>query len=318
MIAHATHSCGMQHNDGKAQAITYSRFGGPDVLTLSEVDIPQPGEGQTRIRVRAAGVNPIDIKIRRGDFGGAFPAHPITPGLDAAGTVELLGAGATDIEVGDEVLGIALGGSYAQYAILGAPVRKPTAMSWEFAASLPTVGEAAFRALKHLDLVSGETLLIHGAAGSVGSVAAQLARARGIKVIGSVGPADEDSVRSLGAVPVRYGDGLAERVRAVAPHGISAVLDTAGRGVLPVSIELAGGPQRVITIADMDAAKYGVRFTGSDPSDRAPEALGQLVDLAAVGALSVAIWRSYPLARAAEAHAEIEAGANHGKIVLIP
>jgi len=309
----------MQTNDGKAMAITYSRFGGPDVLTLSEVEIPQPESGQTRIRVRAAGVNPVDIKIRRGDFGGPFPPHPITPGIDAAGTVDAVGgADAAGIAVGDEVLGVALAGSYAQYAILSAPVPKPPSMTWEFAASLPTVGEAAFRSLKHLALKSGETLLIHGAAGSVGATAVQLARARGVNVVGSVSPADEEYVRSLGGVPVRYGDGLADRVRAAAPQGIDAVLDTAGRGVLPVSIELAGGPQRVITIADMEAAKYGVPFTGADPADRAPEAVPELVNLAAAGKLSIVLWHSYPLARAADAHADIEAGANHGKIVLIP
>jgi NADPH:quinone reductase-like Zn-dependent oxidoreductase len=318
MTARAAHSGAMQTNGSKALAITYSRFGGPDVLTLSEVDIPQPERGQTRIRVRAASVNPVDIKIRRGDFGGPFPAHPISPGIDAAGTVDAVGAGVTGVAVGDEVLGLAARGSYTQYAILDAPVRKPKSMTWEFAASLPTVGEAAFRALKHLALVSGETLLIHGAAGSVGATAVQLARARGVNVVGSVRPADEEYVRSLGAVPVRYGDGLADRVRAAAPQGIDAVLDTAGRGVLPVSIELAGGPQRVITIADMEAAKYGVRFTGADPADRAPEALPELVNLAAAGKLSIVIWRSYPLARAADAHADIEAGANHGKIVLVP
>jgi NADPH:quinone reductase-like Zn-dependent oxidoreductase len=117
---------------------------------------------------------------------------------------------------------------------------------------------------------------------------------------------------------VRYGDGLADRVRAVAPQGVNAVLDTAGRGVLPVSIELAGGAQRVITIADIDSAKYGVRFTGADPADRSPEALPELMTLAAAGKLNIVIWRSYPLARAADAHADIEPGANHGKIILVP
>jgi NADPH:quinone reductase-like Zn-dependent oxidoreductase len=258
----------MQTNDGKALAITYSRFGGPDVLTLSEVEIPQPAPGQIRIRVRAAGVNPIDIKIRRGDFGSPFPAHPITPGIDNAGTVDARRWGHCRRCRRRRGSRHGVGGSYARYAILKAPVHKPPSMAWEFAASLPTVGETAFRTFKHLALVAGERLLIHGAAGSVGASAVQLARARGINVVRSVSARDDDYVRSLGAVPVHYGDGLADRVRAVAPQGIDAVLDTAGRNVLPVSIELAGGPQRVITIADNDAAKFGVRFTGADPADR--------------------------------------------------
>ncbi|OKK11915.1 NADPH:quinone reductase [Streptomyces sp. CB00455] len=300
-------------------AITYTRFGGPEVLTFSEVDMPQPAAHEVRVRVRAAAVNPLDNKIRRGELAGVFPAEfPITPGMDVAGVVDAVGDAVSGIALGDEVFGVATGGAYAQYALLGGPVVKPQGLSWEVAAALATVGETAFRALKHLDVRGGQTLLIHGAAGSVGAIAVQLAVARGVTVIGTAGAADLERVTGLGATAVLYGDGMVERVRAAAPQGIDAVLDTSGAGVLPQSIELAGGPERVITLADMSAAQYGVRFTGMDPSDRAPEALPELAELAAAGKLTVPIWRTYPLAEAARAHADIDTRRNRGKIVLLP
>jgi NADPH:quinone reductase-like Zn-dependent oxidoreductase len=299
-------------------AITYTEFGGPEVLKVTEVDPPIPGPGQVRIAVRAVGVNPIDAKIRRGDLVGQFPAEfPIVPGWDVAGVVDAVGDDVRDIAMGDEVFGLAVGGSYVTSALAEAPIIKPPGLSWELAASLPTVGEAAFRSLKHLDLSGGETLLIHGAAGSVGAIATQLAVRRGITVIGSVAETDMDAVRQLGGIPVRFGGGLVERVRALAPQGIDAALDTVGHGVLAVSIELAGGPERVLTLVDPAAATYGVRFTGA-PGDRAPEAFPLLGELAAAKELTVAIWRSYPLTDAAQAHADLEAGRNHGKLVLVP
>ena len=300
------------------RAITYRRFGGPEVLELSQLAPKEPAAGEVRVRVRAASVNPLDVKIRRGDLPD-FPARfPITPGLDVSGVIDAIGDGVSDVCPGDEILGVAPSGAYAECALARAWTPKPEHLSWELAACLPTVGEAAFRTLKHLDIAAGETLLIHGAAGSVGAIATQLAVGRGITVIASVREADAEHARALGAIPVRYGDGLVDRVRAVAPDGVDAVLDTAGRGVLPDSIELAGGPERVITIADPAAGRYGVRFTGADPTDRAWEALPQLAELAAAGKLAVEIWRTYPLADARKAHEDIEAGHNHGKIVLIP
>ncbi len=309
---------GTEVSEMRGTAIVFDRYGGPDVLRLSEVDVPEPGAGRVRIRVKTASVNPFDIKLRRGDLAQMFPVQfPATPGIDVAGTVDAVGPGVGGVAAGDDVLGVAETGSYAQYSFLAAPLRKPPGMSWELAAALPTVGEAALRALSHLHLAAGETVLIHGAAGSVGAIATQLAIARGAIVIGSVGERDEDRTRALGAIPVRYGEGLAERVRAIAPRGVDAVLDTAGHGVLPVSIDLAGGAQRVVTIADMDAAKYGVRFTGGGPGDSVSGALQEVVDLAAAGKLDLTIWRSYPLAEAARAHADLEAGANRGKIILV-
>jgi NADPH:quinone reductase-like Zn-dependent oxidoreductase len=284
----------------------------------SQAETPQPAPGQVRIRVKAVAVNPIDAKIRSGRLDGFFPARfPVLPGWDVAGVVDAAGEGAS-AAAGDEVFGVASAGGYSQYALLDRPVLKPAALSFETAAAVVTVGEAAFRVLKHLGLKAGQTLLILGAGGSVGAIAAQLATARGITVIGTAAEGDLGRLTALGATAVRYGDGWAGRVRAAAPAGVDAVFDTTGAGLLDDAIALAGDAARVITIADESAAGHGVRFTGQDPSDRAPEALPELAALLADGRLAVPVWRAYPLAAAAEAHADLEAGRNHGKIILLP
>ncbi|MEV6833904.1 NADP-dependent oxidoreductase [Streptomyces sp. NPDC051133] len=300
-----------------SKAITFSEYGTPEVLRLSDVAPPEPGPGQVRIRVRAASVNPLDMKIRSGLMAGAVPAvFPVTPGLDAAGVVDAVGEGA-GAAVGDEVLGHTVGGSYGEYALLGRPVAKPEALTWEVAASLVTVGETAFRVLGQLGVQAGQTLLVHGAAGSVGFVAVQLAVARGITVVGTAGERDIERVTTLGATAVRYGDGWAERVKAAAPQGVDFVFDASGAGVLADSVALTGAGARVITIADASAAQHGVRFSAGG-SGRAGDPLPELVRLTAAGRLTVPIWRTYPLEDAARAHADLEAGHNRGKAVLLP
>jgi NADPH:quinone reductase-like Zn-dependent oxidoreductase len=299
-------------------AITFSRYGEPDVLSVAQVAIPQPGPGQVRIRVRAVSVNMIDLKIRSGMMDGIFPVQfPVTPGWDVAGVVDAAGDGAT-AAAGDEVFGVATTGGYSEYALLDRPVPKPAKLPFETAAAIVTVGEAAFRVLKHLALRAGQTLLILGAGGSVGTIAVQLAAARGVKVIGTAAQQDLERLTALGATAVRYGDGWTERVLAVAQDGVDAVFDTSGSGLLADAVALAGDASRVITIADHAAAAHGVRFTGADPADRAPQALPELASLAAAGQLSVPVWRTYPLAQAAQAHADLQARRNRGKIVLLP
>ena len=262
-------------------AITFSRYGEPDVLTVSPADIPQPGPGQVRVRVHAVAVNLIDVKIRSGHMDGIFPvSFPVTPGWDVAGVVDAAGENA-HAAVGDAVFGVASAGGYSDYALLDQPVAMPEGLSMETAAAIVTVGEAAFRGLAHLNVKAGQTLLIHGAAGSVGTIAVQLAVARGITVIGTASTADLERVTALGATAVPYGEGWAGRVRAIAPQGVDAVFDTSGAGVLAESVALAGGPGRVITIADESAAQYGVRFTGADPADRTPQARAELAALSA-------------------------------------
>ncbi|MFJ1703866.1 NADP-dependent oxidoreductase [Kitasatospora sp. NPDC088346] len=301
-----------------SHAITYARYGGPDVLTLTEVDAPGPGQGQVRIRVRAAAVNPIDLKLRSGRMAGARPAEfPAHPGLDVAGVVDGAGPGA-GAAVGDEVLGSAVGGGYGEYALLDQPFAKPAEISFETAAALVTVGETAYRGLRQLDVQPGETLLVHGAGGSVGTVAVQLAVARGITVVATAGEPDLQRLTALGARAVRYGDGWVERVEAAAPQGVGRVFDTSGAGVLAESVALTGDPARVITIADMDAARHGVRFSAGGPTNRFPQAIPELARLAAAGRLDLPIGATYPLAEAARAHADIEARRTRGKVVLLP
>ncbi|GAA1078186.1 MULTISPECIES: quinone oxidoreductase family protein [Kitasatospora] len=298
-------------------AITFSEYGAPEVLRLTEVTPPEPGPGQVRIRVRAASVNPLDLKIRSGLLAAKAPADfPVVPGLDAAGVVDAVGEGATATE-GDEVLGATVGGSYGEYALLERPVAKPEALSWEVAASLVTVGRTAHRVLEQLGVQEGQTLLVHGAAGSVGVVAVQLAAARGITVVGTAAERDLERVTALGATAVRYGEGWAERVRAAAPQGVDFVFDASGAGVLAESVALTGDAGRVITIADLSAAQHGVRFSAG-ASDGAGEPLPELVRLTAAGKLAVPIWRTYPLAEAARAHTDLEARRNRGKAVLMP
>ncbi|MFF3516500.1 NADP-dependent oxidoreductase [Streptomyces sp. NPDC002573] len=298
-------------------AITFSEYGAPEVLRLTEVTTPEPGPGQVRIRVRAASVNPIDLKIRSGLMAGTFPAHfPVIPGLDAAGVVDAAGEGA-DAAVGDEVLGTAVGGSYSEYALLDRPVAKPENLSWEAAASLVTVALTASRVLAQLGVEEGQTLLIHGAGGSVGTAAVQLAVADGITVIGTAGEHDIERVTGLGATAVRYGDGWVERVKDAARRGVDFVLDASGAGVLADSVALTGDSARVITIADMSAAQHGVRFSAGG-ADQAGYSLPELVRSAAAGKLSVPVWRTYPLAEAAQAHTDLEARRNRGKAVLLP
>lgn len=300
-----------------SKAITFSEYGAPEVLRLSEVSPPEPGPGQVRIRVRAASVNPLDMKIRSGLMAGQVPARfPVIPGLDAAGVVDAAGEGA-DMAVGDEVLGAAVGGSYGEHALLDRAVAKPEGLSWEVAASLVTVGLTASRVLGQLAVQPGRTLLVHGAAGSVGFLAVQLAVARGITVIGTAGEHDIERVTALGATAVRYGDGWAQRVKAAAPGGVDHVFDASGAGVLADSVALTGDPQKVITIADMSAAQHGVRFSAGG-TDQGGQSLPELVRLAADGELTVPIWRTYPLAEAARAHTDLEARRNHGKAVLLP
>jgi NADPH:quinone reductase-like Zn-dependent oxidoreductase len=299
-------------------AITYNRYGGPEVLTVSQADVPEPASGQVRIRVRAVAVNPIDAKIRSGLMDGVFPIRfPVRPGWDVAGVVDAAGEGAS-AAVGDEVFGVATAGGYSEYALLDHPVAKPATVPFETAAAVVTVGEAAFRVLKHLSLKAGQTLLILGAGGSVGTIAAQLATARGITVIGTAAEGDLERLTALGVTAIGYGDDWAGRVRAVAPAGVDAVFDTTGAGLLADAVDLAGGPGSVITIADGKAADHGVRFTGGDAADRAPEALFALADLLASGELALPVWRSYPLAEAAQAHADLDARRNRGKIILVP
>ncbi|MGP3952917.1 NADP-dependent oxidoreductase [Streptomyces sp. 7N604] len=299
------------------EAIVFEEFGGPEVLRLAQAPEPHPGPGQVRLRVKAAAVNPLDYKIRSGWVQDVFPTtFPAIPGMEAAGVVDEVGEGATPA-VGDEVFGTTDTGAYATYALATVVAPKPAELSWEEAAALPVAAETAQRVLGLLGVEDGETLLLHGAAGAVGTAAVQLAVALGATVIGTASPANHDYVRSLGAIPLAYGDGLLGRVRAVAPKGVDAVFDVAGKGALKDSIELRGGtPDRIVTIADPSASEFGVPFSAG--AQRAPEALAEQARLAVQGRLRIPVDRIFPLADAAEAQAVSEAAHVRGKLVLRP
>jgi NADPH:quinone reductase-like Zn-dependent oxidoreductase len=238
--------------------------------------------------------------------------------MEVAGVVDEAGEGA-EFAIGDEVVGWSATGAYAEHAIVGNVARKPDGLSWEEAVGLPIAGETAQRVLDDLQLKEGETLLLHGAAGAVGSIAAQLAKAAGVTVIGTASPANHDFLRELGVVPVAYGEGLLERVREAAPQGIDAVYDTAGQGGIDESIELRGGTDRIITIADMQAGARGIAVsTGSSSTpEEIRAALANQLQAAADGKLRVRIADTFALADAAKAQELSESGHAPGKVVVL-
>jgi len=299
------------------KALQFAEYGDPEVMHVVAVEEPHAGPGQIRIAVRAAGVNPVDWKIRSGLLRGMMPvALPCIPGSDVAGVVDEVGDQTTGVSVGDEVFGFAIGGGSAQYALLEHFAAKPSAMSWAEAAGLPVAVETATRALNLLGVAEGHTLLVNGAAGGVGAAAVQLARARGAQVIGTASEGNHEFLRSLGVTPTTYGDGLVQRVRAIAPDGPDLALDIAGRGALPDLIEITGGADRVVTIADYEAPKYGVRLT-SGGEGRAFQALAQAAQLFEQGRFSLPVARTYALADAHQAHRASEEGHVRGKLVLL-
>ncbi len=298
------------------RAVVFFAYGGPEVLQVIEVDEPQAGPNQVRVRVRAAGVNPAECKLRRGYFEGRIPVtFPQRIGNEFAGIVDQVGEGVTDLQVGDEVLGNTLMQSYADYVVANAPevAPKPGDMPWEVAGSLPVVGQTAYTALREIGVGVGDTVLVHAAAGGVGTIAVQLARLWGARVIGTASEPNHDYLRSLGAIPVTYGDGLAERVRALAPEGVTASLDAIGGASIPPTIELGVKPERIGTVIDMEAvAKYGIKRVGT----RSRPALLEIADLYAQGKLQLPTSQTFSLEQAADAHRAVDAGHVRGKAVL--
>jgi len=298
-----------------SNAIVMTGYGPPEVLKWAAVPLPEPGEGQIRIKVKAAGISPTDLVMRAGYLKDAIPLPPdAVLGFEAAGTVDAAGPGVTGTSPGDPVTALLFGlGGYAEYAVASIWARKPESVSWLDAAALPSSAEAAAGVLRQLDVTSGETLLLFGGGGSVGIIATQLAVAAGVNVISAVGERDEALARELGATPVRYGAGVAGRVRALGP--VDAVFDAAGTGVLADAVALAGGPGRVITLSDPAAAGFGVTLSQPTPG-RAPGALDQTIALLAEGRLRLRAHQSIPMQQAAEAHRQLEAGTVHQRIIL--
>lgn len=298
------------------KAVVIDEFGGPDVLHMGDRELPEPGDGQVRVRVRASGVNPLDDKIRSGEMEQIFPTElPTVLGVEIAGTVDTVGSGVEGLAVGDEVLGFADGGGYAEYALATTVAPKPAGLGWAEAAALPVATETSLRVLDQLEVMQGETVLIHGAAGAVGTVAVQLAVARGANVIGTASEANHDYLRGLGATPVLYGDGLVDRVRTAAPDGVDAVFDVAGKGALRDSIELRGGKSRIVTIADPEAFQLDISVSGQAARDE--EKLAEVARQAAEGHLRLTVAKTFSLEDASMAHEVVDTGHGRGKVVLL-
>jgi NADPH:quinone reductase-like Zn-dependent oxidoreductase len=299
------------------KAAQFSRFGGPEVLEIVDLPDPHPGPGQIRIVVHAAGISGTDWKIRRGllSFGAGLPQ---TMGNDVAGVVDEVGEGVTDVSVGDRVFGVSDNGAgAAELALLTFRAPIPSSLGFVDAASLPVALETATRSLDELSVGRGISLLINGAAGGIGSTAVQLAVARGARVIGTASTANHDYLRLLGAEPVLYGEGMVERVRTLTPDGVDAALDVAGSGVLPELIDLAGGPQNVVTLADFDGAKqHEVRFSNGFQG-HAFHALAEIGALIEAGRFWLPVERTYPLDKITEAHRVSEYGHVRGRLVLV-
>ncbi|MET8865995.1 NADP-dependent oxidoreductase [Nonomuraea sp. NPDC004580] len=289
--------------------VSFAAYGGPDVLHLIDAEEPHPGPGQIRIAVRAAGVNPYDWRVREGMNQVELPAGI---GLDAAGVVDEIGPGVEDVEIGDPVFGEGHE-TYAEYAVLDAWTRIPDGLTFEEAAGYPSVMETALRVIRETGVQPGQRLLVSGAAGGVGSAVLQVARDRGIAVIGTAGAANQDYVRGLGARATTYDAGWPDRVRELGP--VDAAIDVAGAGVVGDLVELTGDPRRVISIADLDAPKFGVRF--SSVAGSMPEALAETVRLIGLGRLHIPVEKAYALADAAQAHVDSQAGHTRGRRVLL-
>ncbi|MFI9255393.1 NADP-dependent oxidoreductase [Streptomyces sp. NPDC053069] len=304
------------------KGISYSHYGGPEVLEYGEVRDPKVGPDQVLVKVRAAAVNPVDWKCREGRLDALLDAvFPVTPGWDVSGVVVQPGAAVTEFAVGDEVIGYCREdflsrGTFAEY--VAAPVRtlarKPRNLSFEEAAGLPLAGLTAYQVLvKALEVKRGETVLVHAAAGGVGSLAVQLAAHLGARVIGTASEPNHEYVRGLGGEPVTYGQGLAERVRGLVPEGVDAAFDTIGADTLKTSADLLAPGGRLASIADPEVVGHGGRYCFVRPD---AEDLTELTRLAEAGAVSVHVQEAFPLERTADAHRLSQEGRTRGKIVV--
>jgi NADPH:quinone reductase-like Zn-dependent oxidoreductase len=299
------------------RALQFTAYGGPEVLEWAEAPEPHPGPGQIRIAVRAASVNPIDWKAFTGALSGGEPmAGTGYLGSDAAGVVDEVGEGVSGVAVCDEVFGRGRN-TQAEFAVLNSWAAKPPPIDWAVAAAAGVAGETSERGLRLLDVSAGESLFVDGGAGGVGAVAVQLALARGAKVVASASQANHDYLREIGAIPVLYGQGVAERVRAAAGGPVDAVFDVAGKTPVQELISLVPEPSQVLSIANFTAAQAGARVTGGGADSHPMEALAEVAEVLAQNQLVIKV-QTFPFDRAAEAYRISQSGHVRGKLVLVP
>lgn len=305
------------------RAVRFDHYGGVDVLDVVDVDAPSAGAGQVVVRVEAAGINPGEAAIREGVLHDRWPAtFPSGQGSDLAGVVTEVGPGVEGVAVGDDVIGYTDSrASHAELAVVEAEhlTARPSGVLWEVAGALYVVGATAYAAVRAVNLREGEVVAVSGAAGGVGTLVVQLARRAGATVVALASEGHHDWLREHGAIPVTYGDGVAERIREAAGGRVDAFIDLYGSGYVELALELGVAPERIDTIADFDAPQRhpGVKTDGNMAGASAAN-LAELAALIADGRLEVPIARVYPLAEVREAFTELERRHTLGKIVLRP
>jgi NADPH:quinone reductase-like Zn-dependent oxidoreductase len=309
-------------NIQKYRAVQFDKYGGPDVLHLSELDIPVPGKGQVLVKVKAAGINTGETAEREGAFAKIWPwPLPSGQGTDFAGIVEKVGEDITAFRKGDPVIGFTQKrDSQAEYVLAEADylVPKPAHITWEQGGSLFMVGTTAYAAVRAVSLQKGDTLVVSAAAGGVGSVVVQLASMKGARIIGLASEANHEWLTKHGVIPVSYGADLAARIKAAAGGRIDAFIDCFGHGYVDLAVQLGIPPDRIDTLIDFEAAdKYKVKSDGSDVAATGA-ILQELVTDVDQGKLEIPIARTYPLEEVREAYQELEKRHTHGKIVLVP
>ncbi|MBC9913840.1 NADP-dependent oxidoreductase [Chitinophaga varians] len=299
------------------KAIQYHAYGTPEaVLAVAHIPVPGPLAGQIRIKVRAAGVNPSDWKRMGGQYEGFEEVvFPSGMGVEASGIVDAIGEGVDGVHIGDAVFGYG-NDTMAEYAILSHWVKKPEGVPFEVAGAIPVVSETAWRCLDDLHVSAGSTILVSGAAGGIGSAVVQLARRRGLQVIGTASIRNQDYLRALGATPTTYGDGLKDRVKALAHDGIAGALDIAGSGIIPELIDIAGDPSKVVSVADFSATEYGARFSDGPPRN-IHHVLTTVANLYAKGLYQLHIQAVFPLEETVKAQTISSQKQVRGKLVIV-
>ncbi|QJB36137.1 NADP-dependent oxidoreductase [Chitinophaga oryzae] len=299
------------------KAMQYKAYGAPEaVLEMVHVSKPGPSHGEIRVKVRAAGVNPSDWKRMEGQYKGFEEViFPSGVGVEASGIVDAIGDGVTGVRVGDAVFGYG-NSTMAEYTLLSDWVQKPEGVPFEVAAAIPVVSETAWRCLDDLNAAPGSTILVSGAAGGIGSAVVQLARRRGLQVIGTASLHNHDYLRALGATPTTYGDGLKDRVQALAPDGIAGALDIAGSGIMPELIDIVGDASMVVSVTDFSAVDYGARFSAGPPR-KVHQVLSEVAGLYEKGLYQLYIQAVFPLEEAARALTISSQQQVRGKLVIV-